>query len=88
MEIGVQSCFFSDSRAMVLNLDHILDSEKNYFIYLFWAVLDLCCRVGFFLIVVSGGYSLVWASHCGGFSCCTAWALGQADFSNCGTWAQ
>ena len=31
------------------------------------------------LIVASGGYSLVvsmWVSHCGGFSCCGAWALG------------
>ena len=55
--------FFSDSRAMVLNLDHILDSEKNYFFAdLFLAVLDPCCCVGFFLAVVSGDSSLVWAS--------------------------
>ena len=35
-----------------------------------------------------------WASHCGGFSCCGAWALGaQASvveacgLSSCGVWA-
>ena len=32
------------------------------FIYLFLAVLGLCCCVGFSLVVVSGGYSLV-AEH-------------------------
>ena len=48
---------------MVLNLDHILDSEKNYFFAdLFLAVLGPCCCVGFFLAVVSGDSSLVWAS--------------------------
>ena len=26
------------------------------------------------------------ASHCGGFSCCRAWALGHAGFSSCGSW--
>ena len=34
----------------------------NLFIYLFLAVLGLCCRA--------------WASHCSGFSCCGAQALG------------
>ena len=34
----------------------------NKFIYLFLAALGLCCGA--------------WASHCGGFSCCRAWALG------------
>ena len=30
------------------------------------------------------------ASHCGGFSCCGAWAwvLGSSGFSSCGTWTQ
>ena len=28
------------------------------------------------------------ASHCSGFSCCTARALERSDFSGCGTWAQ
>ena len=30
----------------------------------------------------------VWASHCGGFSCCTARALGHTGFSSCSAWAQ
>ena len=34
----------------------------NKFIYLFLAALGLRCWV--------------WVSHCGGFSCCGAWALG------------
>ena len=61
------------------------------FIYLFLAVLGLCCYVGFSLVVVSGeqffGCSAQ-ASHCGGFSCRGAWALGQIGFSSWGTWAQ
>ena len=28
------------------------------------------------------------ASHCSGFSCCRAGALGHSDFSSCGAWAQ
>ena len=28
------------------------------------------------------------ASHCDGFSYCRTWALGCADFSSCGAWAQ
>ena len=27
-----------------------------------------------------------WASHCGGFSCCRAQALGCLGFSSCDTW--
>ena len=34
----------------------------NLFIYLFLAALSLCCCVR--------------ASHCGGLTCCGAWALG------------
>ena len=30
----------------------------------------------------------VWASRCGGFSCCGAQALGHAGLSSCGMWAQ
>ena len=29
-----------------------------------------------------------WASHCSGFSCCGAQALGHVGFSSCCTWAQ
>ena len=27
-----------------------------------------------------------WDSHCDGFPCCRAWALGHVDFSSCGSW--
>ena len=50
------------------------------FIYLFLAVLGLrCC--------LHRSSSGVRASHCGGFSCCRAWALGHADFSSRRLWA-
>ena len=29
----------------------------------------------------------VQVSHCSGFSCCGAWALGPLGFSSCGSWA-
>ena len=32
--------------------------------------------------------SCLWASHCGGFSCYWAWALGCVGFSSCGSRAQ
>ena len=45
----------------------------------------LCpCCLGFSLVEVSRGYSSysVWASHCGGFSCCRARALERVQFSS------
>ena len=48
------------------------------FVYLFLVVLGLLCSVGFSLAVASRGYSGV-ASHCGGFSCCGALALGHVS---------
>ena len=39
-------------------------------------------------VELSGGYSLVEASRCSGFSCCRAQALGHTGFSSCGSWAQ
>ena len=44
-------------------------------IFNFLAVLNLHCCASFSLVVLSGGYSLLWVSHCSGFSCCRAWAL-------------
>ena len=41
------------------------------------AVLGLCCYVGFSLAVMRGGYFLLAASYCRGFSCCRTPALGQ-----------
>ena len=45
--------------------------------YFFLAVLDLRCRVGFSLVAATRSYFPVVASHCSGFSCCGAWALGH-----------
>ena len=52
---------------------------------------------GLSLVAVSGGATLccaAWASHCGGFSCCGAPALGSwasivvaHGLSSCGSWA-
>ena len=64
-------------------------------IYLFLSVRVPCCCVGFSLVVVRGLLSGcdAWASHCSGFSCCRAWALGTwvsvvaaHGFSSCGSW--
>ena len=58
------------------------------YLFLFLAVLGLHCRMGFSVVGASGGYTCsAWASHCGGFSYCRAWALGT-DFSSCGRWAR
>ena len=59
------------------------------FVYLFLAVLGLCCCMGFSLVVARGGYSSFGArtSHCSGFSCSGGWALEHADFSSRATWA-
>ena len=50
------------------------------------AVLGLrCCSSLFFLplCLQQGGASCgAWASHCRGFSCCRAWALGQMAYSH------
>ena len=50
-----------------------------YFRYLILAALGLCCCTWAFSSCGEGGATLrcdAWASHCGGFSCCGAWALG------------
>ena len=49
------------------------------FIYLFLSVLGLHCCMGFSLVAMSRGYSLVAVHqlhHCSGFPCCGALALG------------
>ena len=48
----------------------------NYFIYLFLAVLGLCCCTRAFSSCGERVHCGARASHCGGFSCCGAWALG------------
>ena len=79
---------------------HIISSIYN-FIYLFWSVLGLHCCAGFYLVAVSGGYSLavvcvflitvasIVVEHslrCTGFSSCGSWAL-EHKLNNCGTQA-
>ena len=57
---------------------------KNNFIYLFLAVLDLCCCARLFSSCGKWGLlssCSVQASLCGGFSCCRARALGRTGFS-------
>ena len=60
------------------------------FTYLFLAELGLHSCKGFFSSYGEWGLLSsrgVWASLCGGFSCCRAQALGHSDFSSCGSWA-
>ena len=59
-------------------------------IYLFLAALGLCCCTWAFSSC--GEQDLLsscraWASHCSGFSCSRARALGHTGFSSCGLWA-
>ena len=57
---------------------------------LFLAVLGLrCCAKPFSSCSNWGLLSswAVWASHCGGFSCCRAWALGHVGLRSCGAQA-
>ena len=65
-----------------------LDSifKKYLFVYLALAVLRLHCCIGFSLVATSRGYSLVWASHCSGFSCGSQ--LWEHRLNSCGTWAE
>ena len=61
--------------------------KQFLFIYLFLAMLGLHCYTGFSLVGVRGGCG-VQTSHCGGFSCFRAQALGWVGFSSFTTWAQ
>ena len=56
---------------------------KKIFIYLFWLCWVFIASWLFSSCVEWGLLSScgVWVSHCGGFSCCGAGALGCADFS-------
>ena len=63
-----------------------LSLYKNNFIYLFLAMLDLCCCMGFSLVAVSGGYSLVVVCRLLiVVTCCGAQVLGSMGFSSCGS---
>ena len=54
-------------------------------IYLFLAVLGLCCCAGFSLVAWAGATLCYSAFHCSGISCCRAQARGHTDFSSCST---
>ena len=61
---------------------------KRLFIYLFLAVLGLgCCGSS---VAIGRDYCLFrkTISHCGGFSCFRARAVGYMGLSGCSTWAQ
>ena len=49
---------------------------KNFFVY-FWLYWVFSAVHGVYLVAAMGLLSScgVWVSHCGGFSCCRAWAL-------------
>ena len=58
------------------------NSHLEKFIIIILAVLGLrCCAQAFFRYSARG-------SHCCGFSCCGALALGHMSFSSCGLWAK
>ena len=72
--------------SLLLNLGDInIFFQMQYFIYFGCAGSLLLCRLS--LVVPSRGYFLA-VSHCSGFSCCGAQALGYIGFNGCGTWAQ
>ena len=60
----------------------------NYLFWLRWVFIAAC---GLSLVAASRGWLLfscgAGASHCSGFFCCRAQALGHTSFSSCGTWA-
>ena len=76
-----------DYVSLVLNINYYYFLKFIYLIYLFLAVLGLCCCVGFSVVAASGGYSSL---RCAGFS--LRWLLlllstgsRRAGFSSCGS---
>ena len=64
---------------------------SKIFFYLFLAVLDLRCCVWVFSSCGERGLLSrcdVRFSHCSGFSCCRAWALGYVGLSSCSTYVK
>ena len=64
------------------------------FFFFFLRILFIfdCSGSSLLRVLFSGwGYTSgchAWASHCDGFSCCRAQALGHVSLSSCGPWAQ
>ena len=69
--------------------------NKFYLFIYFWLLWVFVVAPGLSLVAASGDYSsfcVTRASHCGGFSCCGAWALGlrasvvvARELSSCGS---
>ena len=79
--------FFPLKYKKLLNNSYFL-KKFNYFIFLFLAALGLHC------FVRASSSCGAWPSHCGGFFCCGAWALGAPAslavahrLNSCGSWA-
>ena len=95
-EIGKLFLEKEDMVSLPLRLSFTLGSVLFFFFnlkknYLFLAALGLRCYARAFSSSGERGllfHCSAWASHCGGFSCCGARALGHAGFSTCGTGAQ
>ena len=72
------------------------NSHSFFIFFIFGCVGSSLLSVGFLQLRRAGAtlHCSVQASHCGGFSCCRAWALGARasvavarSFSSCGSWA-
>ena len=84
---------------LVVNRDYIFSFflKKIFFwlvhtvaIFIYLPVLALCCCTWDFSSCRKWGLlpsCSAQASHCSGFSCCGAWALGHTGFNSWGTWA-
>ena len=79
-------CVSHFTHAILSGLLKLQSEFLKIFVYLFLAVLDLCCCTWAFSSCRELGLTLQsgsWAACCGGFSCCEAWALGHAGFRSC-----
>ena len=75
---NLQLCSLTSEMYSTLEWCCSLHRDEGKVIF-FRPVLGLFCCVDFCLFETSKGYSLVagnMVSHCGGFFCCEAWAIG------------
>ena len=84
-------------KAVIHEGEHILYVQYYFwfillFIYsfIFGCVGSSLLSAGFLQLPYSRSYSScsLWASRCGGFSCCGAWPLGKGPYCSCCMWAQ
>ena len=66
-----------------------LCQEQGFILFVFLAALGLHCFVWAFSLWRAGAtlHCNAWASHCWGFSCGGAWAIGHLGFSRSGAQA-